>query len=59
MKNKKYVPLDKMSKKAQKEINKERRACVGAKCCTIAHGGALKYNRKTQKIADRARILEG
>jgi hypothetical protein len=58
MKNK-YVPMEKRSKKAQKEANRERRACVGAKCCTIAHGGELKYNRKAQKKADRTIIAEG
>ena len=47
---KKYVPLGKRTKKEQKKVHAERRACVNAKACTQVH--------KTEKHKIREREKE-
>ena len=46
---KKYVPLDKRSKRAQKEYRNEQRIMFGHQNCPVPHKSAKDYNRKKAK----------
>lgn len=45
----KYVPMNKRSKREQREVRKEQRVMFSHQNCPISHKSAKDYNRKKVK----------
>ena len=54
----KYVPLNKQSKRKQKEHRNKNRMMFGHINCSVAHKSAKDYNRKKEKENLKSMLID-